>query len=127
LTSTCIEFNLPIDIYGRHMTKQPDTLQGTIDLLILKTLQRGANHGFGITLHIQTASEGVLRIEEGSLYPALHRLEREKLIQGRWKTTKNGRRARYYGLTKKGSERLSEAEESWAALMTSIGKVLRYV
>jgi PadR family transcriptional regulator, regulatory protein PadR len=109
------------------MTKQPDTLQGTIDLLILKTLQRGPNHGFGIVLHIQTASEGVLRVEEGSLYPALHRLEQRKLIRGQWKITENGRRARYYGLTKKGSERLSEAEESWTALMTSIGKVLGHV
>jgi PadR family transcriptional regulator PadR len=109
------------------MPKQSDTLQGTLDLLILKTLQRGPNHGFGITLHIQTASKGLLRVEEGSLYPALHRLERYKLIQGRWKITENGRRARFYGLTSKGSKRLSEAEESWAVLTTSVGKVLRYV
>jgi transcriptional regulator len=109
------------------MPKQTDTLQGTLDLLILKTLQRGPNHGFGITQYIQTASEGLLRVEEGSLYPALHRLERDKLIQGRWKTTENGRRARFYGLTNKGSKRLSEVEESWAVLTMSIGKVLRYV
>jgi PadR family transcriptional regulator PadR len=69
------------------MPRQPDTLQGTLDLLILKTLDRGPNHGFGITQHIQTASEGMLRVEEGSLYPALHRLERQKLIQGRWRIT----------------------------------------
>ena len=109
------------------MAKQPDTLQGTLDLLVLKTLQRGPNHGFGITQHIQTASEGMLRIEEGSLYPALHRLERHKLIQGQWKITENGRRARLYSLTTKGIKRLSDVEESWAILASSIGKVLRYV
>ncbi len=109
------------------MKKKTDTLQGTLDLLVLKTLQRGANHGFGITQHIQTASVGLLRIEEGSLYPALHRLEREKLVQGRWKITENGRRARYYALTAKGGRRLSEAEESWNALTTSVGRILRYV
>ena len=109
------------------MKKKTDTLQGTLDLLVLKTLQRGANHGFGITQHIQTASGGLLRVEEGSLYPALHRLEREKLIQGCWKITENGRRARYYALTAKGVGRLSEAEESWNVLMTSVGRILRYV
>jgi PadR family transcriptional regulator, regulatory protein PadR len=109
------------------MTKQPDSLQGTLDLLVLKTLQRGPNHGFGITQHIQTATEGTLRVEEGSLYPALHRLERNKLIRGRWEITENGRRARFYGLTPNGSKRLCEAEESWAVLAASIGKVLRYV
>jgi DNA-binding PadR family transcriptional regulator len=75
------------------MPRQPDTLQGALDLLVLKTLQRGANHGFGITLHIQTVSEGALRVEEGSLYPALRRLERDKLIKGEWQVTENGRRA----------------------------------
>lgn len=109
------------------MAKQPDTLQGTLDLLILKTLQQRPNHGFGITQHIQTVSEGMLRIEEGSLYPALHRLERNKLIRGRWEITDNGRRARFYGLTSKGTKRLCEAEESWGVLATSVGKVLGYI
>jgi transcriptional regulator len=108
------------------MPKQPDTLQGTLDLLVLKTLERGPNHGFGITLHIQTASDGVLRVEEGSLYPALHRLERERFIKGAWKTTDNGRRARYYSLTDAGVKRLGKAEESWAVLTKSVGKVLRF-
>ena len=109
------------------MAKRPDTLQGTLDLLILKTLKRGANHGFGITLHIQTASEGMLQVEEGSLYPALHRLERAKLIKGEWKNTDNGRRARYYRLTPAGARRLAEIEENWAVLTRSVGKVLRFV
>lgn len=108
------------------MSRQPDTLQGTLDLLILKTLERRPNHGFGITLHIQTVSDGSLCVEEGSLYPALRRLERDKVITGQWQTTENGRRARYYRLTRAGMKRLAEAEESWAVLSESIGKILRY-
>lgn len=108
------------------MPKPSDTLQGTLDLLILKTLERGPNHGFGITLHIQTASAGALRVEEGSLYPALHRLERQKSIGGEWNTTENGRRARYYRLTSAGAKRLSEAEQRWAELTDHVGRVLRY-
>ena len=104
-----------------------DSLQGTLDLLILKTLQMGPNHGFGITLHIQTASQGLLRVEEGSLYPALHRLERDKLVKAEWKTTDNRRRARVYSLTAAGRKRLGEAEESWTALARGVGRLLRYV
>lgn len=108
------------------MARQPDTLQGTLDLLILKTLQGRPNHGFGITLHLQTASDGMLEVEEGSLYPALHRLERDKAISGEWRTTENGRRARYYRLTRTGVKRLADAEASWIGLSESVGKVLRH-
>jgi len=108
------------------MARQPDTLQGTLDLLILKTLQRGPNHGFGISQHIQAVSDGSLCVEEGSLYPALHRLERDKVIKGEWQTTENGRRARAYQITKAGLKRLSEAEQSWDVLARSIAKILRY-
>jgi PadR family transcriptional regulator, regulatory protein PadR len=104
-----------------------DSLTGTLDLLILKTLQLGPNHGFGITLHIQTVSQGLLRVEEGSLYPALHRLERGKLVKAEWKTTDNRRRARVYKLTAAGRKRLGEAEESWTALAKGVGRLLRYV
>lgn len=107
--------------------RKPDTLQGTLDLLILSTLEREPNHGFGITLHIQTVSDGMLAVEEGSLYPALRRLERGKLIKGEWKTTPNGRRARYYRLTKAGLTRLAEVQKSWDVLTRSVGKVLRFV
>src|SRR5215468_11927303 len=102
----------------RHLGEalMPDSLQGTIDLLILKTLEREPNHGFGIALHIQTVSDGLLRVEEGSLYPALHRLAREKLISASWKVTENGRRARYYRLTTAGAKRLSQATDNWSAL-----------
>ena len=101
-------------------------LQGTLDLLILKTLEHSANHGFGITLHIQTVSDGLLRVEEGSIYPALHRLERDGQIGGEWRTTDNARRARYYKLTAAGRKRLVQAEESWAALSKGVGKLLRF-
>ncbi|MEI9976189.1 MAG: helix-turn-helix transcriptional regulator [Ignavibacteriota bacterium] len=90
-----------------------DSLQGALDLVILKTLQMGPNHGFGITLHIQTASQGLLRVEEGSLYPALHRLERDKLVKAEWKTTEKAPpRARLH-IDPRRSEALEEGEESW--------------
>ena len=103
-----------------------DSLQGSLDLVILKTLQLGPNHGFGITLHIQTASGGLLRVEEGSLYPALHRLERDKLVKAEWTTTENRRRARLYTLTAAGRKRLEEAEESWNAIAKGVSRLLRF-
>jgi PadR family transcriptional regulator PadR len=109
------------------MQKKSDTLQGTLDLLILKTLDRAANHGFGITLHIQTVSDGFLQVEEGSLYPALRRLEGDKLVKGEWKITDNGRRARYYHLTPRGCKRLAEITASWESLTQSVAKVLKFV
>jgi PadR family transcriptional regulator PadR len=108
------------------MARPPDTLQGTLDLLILKSLEREANHGFGIALHIQTVSEGLLCVEEGSLYPALHRLAKARLISPSWRTTDNGRRARYYKLTPAGAKRLAEAQESWSTLAKGVGKLLRF-
>ena len=107
------------------MIKPPDQLQGALTLLILKTLRRGPNHGFGIALRIQETSDGILSVEEGSLYPALHRLERDRLVTAVWKVTHNGRRARYYKLTSAGRKRLAEAEQSWDALSRGVAKVLR--
>jgi transcriptional regulator len=101
------------------------TAQGALDLLVLKTLERGSNHGFGITLHIQSASDGMLRVEEGSLYPALHRLERNKLVKAEWRTSENARRARYYTLTAQGRKRLQEAEKSWSTLSEGVDRFLR--
>ena len=108
------------------MPRPPDTFQGTLDLLILKSLEHEPNHGFGIALHIQTVSDGLLRVEEGSLYPALHRLAKERLISPSWRTTDNGRRARYYKLTTAGMQRLTEAQESWATLSKGVRKLLRF-
>ena len=102
------------------------TAQNTLDLLILKTLSRAPNHGFGVTVHIQTASEGLLRIEEGSLYPALHRLERSGLIRGEWALSENGRRARYYQLTNSGRTHLERQEQQWRSLSNGVGRVLEF-
>jgi PadR family transcriptional regulator, regulatory protein PadR len=90
-----------------------ETLQGTLDLLILKTLARGPEHGYGITCCIVNASQNQLRVEEGSLYPALRRLEAEGLIKAEWKASDNNRRARYYHITKAGRKRLAEVVERW--------------
>jgi transcriptional regulator len=103
-----------------------DTLQGALELVILKSLAHQANHGFGITLHIQTVSEGLLRVEEGSLYPALHRLEKQKLLSGEWRKTENGRKARWYSLTAAGRKRLADAEENWTSLAKGIQRLLRF-
>ena len=103
-----------------------NNLQGTLDLLILKTLAQGPNHGFGITLHIQEVSSGLLKVEEGSLYPALHRLDRDKLVDAEWKVSENGRRARYYKLTAQGRKALAAQTETWDTLRKGITKVLRH-
>jgi transcriptional regulator len=103
-----------------------DRLQGSLELLILKSLERKPNHGFGITLHVQTVSDGLLRVEEGSLYPALHRMEKEKLIAGRWGATENGRRARFYALTSAGRKRLAESANNWTSVVKGVRKLLRF-
>jgi transcriptional regulator len=106
--------------------KRPDQLQGALELVVLKTLERGANHGFDIALHVQKVSDGLLRVEEGSLYPALHRMEREALIEGEWRVTANGRRARYYALTDAGRRRLAEAEANWTTVSQGIQRLLNF-
>jgi PadR family transcriptional regulator PadR len=106
---------------------QTDVLQGTLALLVLKTLARGSKHGYGITLHIQMVSKDVLRVEEGSLYPALHRMEQDGWISAEWGTTENNRRARYYQLTSKGRKQLAEEEKSWAQLTEAVAHVLQFV
>ena len=103
-----------------------DSLQGTLDLLILKTLQLGPNHGFGITLHIQTASQGLLRVEEGSLYPALHRIQQTGWIRAQWKRSENGRPAKFYRLTAAGRKQLHSEEERWRNLTRGVSKILRF-
>lgn len=108
------------------MAKTIDSLAGTLELLVLKTLAREPNHGFGITLHIQNASDGMLTVEEGALYPALHRLDRKGLIRGEWRVTENARRARVYSLTASGRKRLAEVEEHWEHLSKGVVKLLRY-
>jgi PadR family transcriptional regulator, regulatory protein PadR len=101
-----------------------DILQGTLALLILKTLERGTMHGYGITLHIQRVSNDALRVEEGSLYPALHRMEQDRWITAEWRTTENNRRARYYRLTAAGRKQLAEEEKNWRRLTQGVASVL---
>jgi PadR family transcriptional regulator, regulatory protein PadR len=102
-----------------------ESLAGALEMVVLKALVRGANHGCGITLHVQTASKGLLHVEEGSLYPALHRMEKAGLVRAEWRTTENGRRARYYSLTAAGRRRLVAAEQSWATLAKGVALLLR--
>ncbi len=106
--------------------KKPDALQGALDLLVLKTLSRTPQHGYGIAAHIQQISGDVLRVEEGSLYPALHRMEQAGWITAEWQTTANNRRARLYRLTRVGGKRLDEEQEKWDRLTQAVGKVLRF-
>ena len=91
----------------------PDVLQGTLDLLILKTLVRGPQHGYGIACHIQQVSDEVLRVEEGSLYPALHRIEQAGWISSEWGTSDNNRRAKFYTLTRSGHKQAKRETRNW--------------
>ena len=103
-----------------------DILQGTLALLVLKTLQHAPQHGWGITLHIQQISKSVLRVEEGSLYPALHRMEQEGWIAAESGSSENNRRARFYRLTAKGRKQLSEEEKNWQRLTDAVACVLNF-
>ena len=103
-----------------------DQLQGALDLLILKILARGALHGYGLAQRIQQISEDALRVEEGSLYPALHRMEQLEWIEAEWKPTENGRRAKYYKLTPTGRKQLACEQEQWSRVAGAVEKVLRY-
>lgn len=103
-----------------------DSLQGTLGLLVLKSLEQGAMHGWGITLHIQRISKDVLRVEEGSLYPALHRMEQEGWIQAEWGVSENNRRARYYALTKLGRKQLAAEQENWRKITDAVALVLAF-
>jgi transcriptional regulator len=102
-------------------------LQGSLDLLVLKTLlQRGKLHGYGIVLHIQHASNELLQVEEGSLYPALHRMEQSRWISAEWALTETGRKAKYYRLTAAGKKQLEAAEENFEQLVKGVRTMLRY-
>lgn len=95
-------------------------------MLVLKTLARGPMHGYGIALHIQKVSEEVLRVEEGSLYPALHRMEQAGWISAEWKISEVNRRAKFYKLTAAGRKRLAQEEEQWSRITKAVAKVLRF-
>jgi PadR family transcriptional regulator PadR len=103
-----------------------DALQGSLPLLVLTLLaRRGPLHGYGIATQIENMSDETLRVEEGSLYPALHRLEEAGLIKPRWTTTDTGRRARVYEITAAGRKQLEADEQRWKAITAAVGKILR--
>ena len=105
-------------------TSRLDLLQGTLDMLILRTLQTGPMHGWAISERIQQISQDVLRVNQGSLYPALHRLEHQGWIQAEWGVSELGRRARFYRLTAAGRKQLSRETESWTRFAAAMGRVL---
>jgi transcriptional regulator len=104
---------------------RPDNLQGTLELLVLKILRRGPSHGFAIATFIEQTSDEVLRVEEGSLYPALHRMTEAGLLKAEWRTSDAGRRARVYEITARGRKRLAESEARWRDVTAAVTKVLR--
>ena len=102
----------------------PELLQGTLDMMILQTLAGGANHGYGIARAIRHSSGEVLEVEEGSLYPALHRLEKRGFLKASWRQTELNRRGKYYALTPRGRSRLRADQAAWARLAGAIARVM---
>src|SRR5713226_8691616 len=107
------------------MSPKSDLLQGTLDLLILRTLSEGAMHGWGISQRIQQVSKDVLQVNQGSLYPALHRLEQQGLIEAEWGNSENNRRAKYYSITEAGRSKLDREIDQWDRLSAAISMVIR--
>jgi PadR family transcriptional regulator PadR len=107
------------------MPKPADLLQGTLDLLILKTLAREPLHGWGISKRIQALSDDVLSVQQGSLYPALHRLEHQGWVQADWRETDLGRPAKFYRLTREGRQQLERELDTWKRLSTGVGLLLK--
>src|SRR5258708_18855359 len=106
------------------MAPKSDLLQGTLDLLILRTLSGDPMHGWGIAQRIQQLSKDVLQVNQGSLYPALHRLEQQGLIQAEWGSSENNRQAKFYQLTRDGRKQLAEETRNWERLARAIGRGL---
>jgi PadR family transcriptional regulator, regulatory protein PadR len=103
-----------------------DQLQGALDLLVLKILQRGPSHGYALVQRIRQISDDALQVQEGSLYPALHRMEQADWIIAEWKPSENGRRAKYYKLTAAGRRQLEREQENWSRITGAVAKVLRF-
>jgi len=115
----------PVEVKGECMPAQRiDLPQGTLDLLILRTLALGPQHGWAISERVQQISSDVLRIQQGSLYPALHRLQRRGWIKARWGTSDNNRRAKYYELSKSGRQQLEVEKDAWEKLTAAVAQVL---
>ncbi len=99
-------------------------LHGTLDALVLKTLAGGPRHGYGIARYLEEATEGAVAIEEGSLYPALYRLERRRLLEAEWRPSETGRRAKFYRLTREGRAELARETKAWAEFSAAVSRVL---
>jgi PadR family transcriptional regulator, regulatory protein PadR len=112
---------------GSKRPKPGDLVQGTLDMLVLKTLARGSMHGYAVAEFIQRTSDNVLRVEEGALYPALHRLELRGLVRSEWGISENNRRARFYRLTSMGEERLTSEAAHWTRLAAAITVIMQGV
>ena len=108
------------------LRRKLDALQGALDLLVLSALSGGPMHGYAIAAHIESTSDELLRVEEGSLYPALHRLEQAGVVAAEWQVTTNNRRARVYRLTREGRKRLDVEREKWARVTKGVARVLRH-
>lgn len=107
------------------MAKKSDLLQGTLDMLVLRVLSRGELHGWGITLKLEQLSQSALRVDEGSLYPSLYRMEEKGWIEAEWKMTENNRRAKYYTLTRTGRKQLESEQASWDRMSAIIAQVMQ--
>jgi transcriptional regulator len=110
---------------NRKGSKSAELLQGTLDLLVLKAVSLGKMHGYGILLRIEQISGGSLEVEQGALYPALYRLERQGMLDTEWGISENNRKAKYYILTSGGRLQLKEEESSWGRLVEAIGTALK--
>jgi len=108
-----------------QLRRQAELLPGTLDLLILKAVSLGPQHGYGVLLRIQQISQGALMIEQGALYPALYRLEHQGLLASEWGTSENNRKAKFYTLTSAGRKRLHQETDGWNRLATAIAAALR--
>ena len=104
-----------------------DKLQGTLTMLLLRALEsRGPLHGYALCTHIHSVSDELVQVEEGSLYPALHRMQQDGWVSSKWEVTEKGRKARIYSITPRGSKQLAEEQEKWARLTRGVSRVLRY-
>ncbi|HEX8763770.1 MAG TPA: PadR family transcriptional regulator [Candidatus Acidoferrum sp.] len=112
-------------VMGAGMEKDSDLMQGTLDMLVLKALARGPKHGYGVAEWIHESSNDVLHVEEGALYPALHRLELRGLLSAEWGMSENNRRAKYYSLTAAGRKELAQEAEYWRRMSGAIAKVMQ--
>ena len=104
--------------------ERSELLQGTLNLLILRTLALGPMHGYGISQRLRQMTEGVFNVNVGTIFPALHKLEEQRLLKGNWGRTENNRRAKFYAITARGRRQLQTEEEGWARVVSAIGKVL---